>query len=262
MPRQAREISPTGYYHVMVRGINRDSIYQSAGDKTFFLKTLKKLPDISIAAYCVMDNHVHIVLQAEVAALAAAMRKLNLTYAMWYNAIHERVGHLYQNRYRSQVVTSESQLLQVIRYVHNNPVKAGLAKEAKQYTWSSYREYLEGADVLSPEQKQFVLGLIANENSLSGFIAFHGEPDAHEQLDTAEDIAELRQNHAQSIIEEYCSAHGIVDRATMKRRPELMEGLIIELLQRTHLSHRKIAAFLEVSANIVHRASLAEQGQE
>jgi REP element-mobilizing transposase RayT len=260
MPRQAREVSPTGYYHIMMRGINRDSIYQSAGDKSYFIKTLKKLEGLSIAAYCVMDNHVHIVLQAELAALMAAIRKLNLTYAMWYNSIHERVGHVYQNRYRSEIVTSDRHLLQVVRYVHNNPVKAGLAKEAKQYTWSSYREYLEGADIISHDQKQFVLGLISNGNA--GFIAFHGEPDVHEYLDTDEDIAELRRNHAQSIIEKYCRDHGIVDRATLKRHPVLMEDLIMQLLQCTHLSHRKIAAFLEVSANIVHRASLAEQEQD
>jgi len=190
----------------------------------------------------------------------AAIRKLNLTYAMWYNAIHKRVGHVYQNRYRSEIVTNDRHLLQVVRYVHNNPVKAGLAREAKQYAWSSYREYLEGADVISQEQMQFVLGLISNGNA--GFVAFHGEPDAHEHLDTAEDLAELRQNHAQSIIEEYCRAHGIVDRASLKRHPEHMEDLIIELLKRTLLSHRKIAAFLEVSANIVHRASLAQQERE
>jgi len=259
MPRQAREVSPTGYYHIMMRGINRDSIYQSTGDKSYFIKTLKKLEGLSIAAYCVMDNHVHIVLQAELAALMAAIRKLNLTYAMWYNSIHERVGHVYQNRYRSEIVTNDRHLLQVVRYVHNNPVKAGLAKEAKQYTWSSYREYLEGADIISQEQKQFVLGLISS--GTAGFVAFHGEPDAHEHLDTEEDIAELRRNHAQSVIEKFCRTHGIVDRAALKRHPELMEELIIELLQRTHLSHRKIAAFLEVSANIVHRASLAEQEQ-
>ena len=260
MPRQAREISPTGYYHVMMRGINRDSIYQTPGDKTYFVKTLKKLEDISIAAYCVMDNHVHIVLQAEAEALMAALRKLNLTYAMWYNSIRKRVGHVYQNRYRSEIITSDGHLLRVIRYVHNNPVKAGLAREVKQYSWSSYREYLEGVDVIANEQKQFVLGLISN--GTAGFVALHGEPDEHEHLDTDEDRAEFRINHGQAVISEYCRAHGIVDRASLKRHPELMEDLVIELLQRTHLSHRKIAALLEISANLVHRASLEQQEED
>ncbi len=259
MPRQAREVSPTGYYHVMMRGINRDFIYQSNGEKAYFVRTLKKAAELSIAAYCVMDNHVHLVLQAEPDALMHAIRALNLKYAMWYNSLHDRVGHVFQNRYRSEIIASEAHLLHVIRYIHNNPVKAGLAHDAKQYTWSSFREYLGNLDVVAPAQQLFVLGLVSR--GLEGFTAFHGEPDPHEYLDTDEDVARQRTNHAQAVIEDYCRAHGIVDRSSLKRYPEHMCGLIAELIQRTMLSHRKIAALLEVSANIVHRASLAQQEQ-
>jgi len=133
VPRQAREISSTGYYHIMMRGINRDYIYQSIQDKAYFVKLLGEDVLLELAAYCLMDNHVHLVLQAQHKDLSVSLRKLNVKYAMHYNYTQDRVGHVFQNRYRSEVVADDRYLAQVIRYVHNNPVKAALVADARQY---------------------------------------------------------------------------------------------------------------------------------
>ncbi len=259
MPRRAREISPTGYYHVMMRGINRDFIYRSNGEKAYFLRTMREATELSPAAYCVMDNHVHVVVHAGPETFKSALRKMNLKYAMWYNSVHDRVGHVFQNRYRSEIITSEVHLLHVIRYVHNNPLKAGLANDAKQYTWSSYREYLGNLDVVAPAQRQFVLGLVSG--GLEGLSGLHEEHDEHEYLDTDEDAAEHRISLARAIISRYCIAHGIGDSGSLKQYPEHIGRLAVEVLKRTKLSHRKLAALLEVSANTVHRANLNQQVQ-
>ena len=259
MPRQAREVSPSGYYHIMMRGIDKDFIYQSSNDKAYIVKLLKEDDKLDLAAYCVMDNHLHLVLQGESMALAQSLRKINIKYAMHYNFVHDRVGHVFQNRYRSEIVASDRYFTHLIRYVHNNPVKAGLVAEARQYLWSSYSEYLASEDVISLQQKRFVLGLFAK--GTEGFKAFHLEPDEHEYLDTAEDIGRNRQKRAQAIIDAFCITRGIVDRSFLKRYPQQAEELVAELLRHTKLSHRTIAGLLEVSANIVHQVSKTLAGE-
>lgn len=253
MPRQAREVSPSGYYHIMMRGIDRDFIYQSSKDKVYLLKLLKEEEQLDIAAYCLMDNHVHLVLHSDSDALSLAFRKINLKYAMHYNFVHDRAGHLFQNRYRSEVVADERYLAHLIRYVHNNPVKAGLVGEARQYMWSSYSEYIGNEDIISLQQKRFILGLFPK--GTEEFKAFHLGSDEHEYLDTAEEIEHNRRKLVEYIIADYCRTKGVADRSLIKSDPQHSKEIIAKLLRHTKLSHRKIAVLLQINANVVHQVS-------
>jgi len=253
VPRQAREVSPTGYYHIMMRGIDRDFIYQSTADKNYFVKLLKEAEQWELAAYCLMDNHVHLVLQGEREVLSSALQKINIKYAMHYNFVHERVGHVFQNRFRSETIENDRYLAHLVRYVHNNPVKAGLVGEAGQYLWSSYGEYLGSENLICPKQKQVILGL--SPKGIEGFKIYHLEPDEHEHLDTAEEIARERQRRAHTIIESFCSARGIVGRSFRKGNPQQVDELVAELLRHTKLSHRKIAKLLDINSYVVHQVS-------
>ncbi|MBS3872463.1 MAG: transposase [Firmicutes bacterium] len=253
MPRQAREKSPTGYYHIMMRGIDRDFIYQSSKDKTYFVDLLKEAEQLDIVAYCLMDNHVHLVVQGDIVALSLALRKLNIKYAMHYNFVNKRVGHVFQNRYRSEIVEDDKYLAHLIRYVHNNPVKAGLVAEARQYRWSSYGEYLGNLNIVSPIQKRVVLGLFPK--GTESFKIFHLEPDENEYLDTAEDIERDRLKRAQTIVAAFCSTREIKDHSFLKSNPKQTEELVAELLRHTKLSHRKIASLLDINAYYVHQVS-------
>ena len=255
MPRQAREISPTGYYHIMMRGINRDYIYQSMQDKAYFVKLLGEDVLLELAAYCLMDNHVHLVLQTQHKDLSVALRKLNVKYAMHYNYTQDRVGHVFQNRYRSEVVADDRYLAQVIRYVHNNPVKAALVTDARQYRWSSYNEYCGSEAIISTKQKQRVLDLFPL--GLDAFKAFHREKDKQEYLDTAAEIEQQRLSRARDIIADYCQAHGLADYgyASAGKHPAHAAGIITALLQGASLSHRKLSDLLQVNVNVVHAAS-------
>ena len=253
MPRKAREVSPSGYYHIMMRGIDRDCIYQSSKDKGYLLKLIKEEEQLDLAAYCLMDNHVHFVLHSDSEALTLAFRKINLKYAMHYNFVHDRVGHVFQNRYRSEIVADERYLAHLIRYVHNNPVKAGLVGEARQYMWSSYGEYIGSEDLISLNQKRFILGLFPK--GTEEFKAFHVESDEREYLDTAEEIEHHRQKLVECIIADYCRTKGIEDRSLIKSEPQHSKEIIAKLLRHTKLSHRKIAALLQLNANVVHQVS-------
>lgn len=91
-----------------------------------------------------MDNHVHLIVKGEISNLSRAIKRLNISYAMKFNKKADRVGHVFQDRYRSEVIVDEPYLLHVTRYVHNNPIKAGIASHPWGYRWSSYQEYTNG----------------------------------------------------------------------------------------------------------------------
>jgi len=127
MTRTARQASSTGYYHIIMRGDNRNWIFQKRQYKLDFMEMIEEQENegrIEMAAWCIMDNHVHLVLKAELDQLSLAMKKINVKFAMRYNLNEKMVGHVFQDRFKSQVIETDQYLLQVIRYVHNNPVKA------------------------------------------------------------------------------------------------------------------------------------------
>jgi REP element-mobilizing transposase RayT len=114
MARHAREISRTEIYHIMVRGINKEQIFKKDLYKTKLLETLKEIKteiDFSIIAYCVMNNHLHLMAKISDADLVIVMKKLNVTYAMFYNRLETRYGYVFQGRFRSEAVEDDKYLL-------------------------------------------------------------------------------------------------------------------------------------------------------
>lgn len=151
MSRSARKRSSADLYHVTARGIGRQLIFEDDADRRSFLGRLRAVIDggsVSCLAWCLMDNHVHLLLEGPLHAVSTAMQKLETGYASRFNARHDRVGHLFQGRFGSEPVESERQLLATIRYIHLNPTKA-YGIPAKEYRWSSYRELLGDADSLA-----------------------------------------------------------------------------------------------------------------
>jgi len=165
MTRVPREISPTGAYHIMVRGINKQEILMSSDEKTEYLQRLFFLKQeylILLCAYAIMDNHAHFLLieQGDEAALAKLMLRLNSGYASWYNHRHGRIGTLFQERYCSEVIHNDSQLLTVVRYIHQNPVKIG---RSVSY-WTSYNDYLNDSGITDTE---LVLSMFSPEQAIA-----------------------------------------------------------------------------------------------
>ena len=145
MPRAAREKSSAGIYHIILRGINRQIIFEDDEDYQKYLETLKTYLEKSgyiIFAYCLMSNHIHLLVKEEIEELGIAFRRIGASYVNWYNSKYGRRGHLFQDRYKSEVVEDDSYFLTVIRYIHQNPLKAGIVKNIADYRWQSYREYM------------------------------------------------------------------------------------------------------------------------
>src|SRR6056297_1508669 len=145
MPRARRQKSETGIYHVVLRGINKQTIFEDAEDHEMFLQTLdqyKKKSGYKILAYCLMGNHVHLLMKTEDESLGRCFKRIGASYVHWYNMKYYRVGHLFQDRYKSEVVETDDYIKTVIRYIHWNPLKARIVTRLEDYPWSSYREYL------------------------------------------------------------------------------------------------------------------------
>ena len=142
MARPLRLEIPGALYHVTARGNRRESIYQDDKDWRAFLFLLGdvcKRNNWCIHAYCLMANHYHLVIETPEANLSKGMRQLNGIYTQRHNHRHNRVGHLFQGRYKAILVQKQSYLLELARYVILNPVRANLVLNAAQWLWSSYR---------------------------------------------------------------------------------------------------------------------------
>ena len=145
MPRRPRRKCESGIYHVMLRGINKQPVFFADADKTRFLHTLQKYKEqcgFHIYGYCLMNNHVHLLIkETEAYPLNSIVKRIAGSYAYWYNLSYQRIGHLFQDRFRSEPVEDDGYFLTVLRYIHQNPLKAGLCRKLSQYKWSSYEEY-------------------------------------------------------------------------------------------------------------------------
>ena len=141
MARPLRLELPGGLYHVTSRGDRREDIYLNDADR---LRWLDLLGEVCVRnnwlchAYCLMDNHFHIVIETVDGNLSAGMRQLNGVYTQWHNRMHGRVGHVFQGRFKAIIVQRETYLLELARYVVLNPVRAGMCEMPEQWRWSSY----------------------------------------------------------------------------------------------------------------------------
>jgi len=150
MPRGTRKKSTTGIYHVVLRGINKQRIFEDTQDYHKFLETIKISKDKSgytLFAYCLMSNHVHLLIKEGKESLGNSFRRIGASFVYWYNWKYSRCGHLFQDRYKSEPVETDSYFLTVLRYIHQNPIKAGIVKEIGQYPWSSYQEYITKPEI-------------------------------------------------------------------------------------------------------------------
>lgn len=253
MSRRAREESPTGFYHVMMRGVNKEKIFQLSKHKELLIEILKeelKEANVKMGAYCIMDNHVHIVIKSELIDLSKFLKKVNIKFAMRYNKNFDRVGHVFQGRYRSEIILNDMHLIQVVRYVHKNPVKAGIVSNIQKYKWSSYKDYLlQGSIMISDEIKSLVLDIVQGKK---GFETFHSKDEILLFLDIDEEFEKNKDELANNLINNYCKEKGIIEASQIKNNQMDLEGIVI-LLRQKQFTNREVADLLEINRNTVNK---------
>ncbi len=151
MPRKPRILSSTGIYHIVLRSVNQHIIFEENSDYQKFLYILsdcKMNYGIDIYAYCLMDNHIHILLRAPADKLSNFFQSLGTRFVRWYNNKYLRSGHLFQDRFYSTAIETDRAFLAALAYIHNNPVKANICRYPTEYKWSSCNAYYGKKNIL------------------------------------------------------------------------------------------------------------------
>ncbi|MBQ6521082.1 MAG: transposase [Anaerolineaceae bacterium] len=244
MAPTTRQISDSGYYHLILRGNSKQVLFEGPADYSQFLHNLKQYSSehkIIINAYCLMENHVHLLVCDKEQNVSQFMKRLAGNYALWFNRKYQRSGHLFENRYTSVAITSDWRLCTVFRYILNNPRKAGICAAA-DYPWSSYTKYGNPNSFVDTKILVELLG------SFEEYNAFLNEK--YEDEDFIITASAKKDQEAKSIIKEIMNADSgtALQSYDSKTRNE-----IIKKLRQQGLSVRQIERLTGISRGIIQR---------
>lgn len=245
MPRYARKKSNSGYFHVIVRGIGKQILFEENADYHFFINLIEKYSleaEITVCAYCLMENHVHMLLRDTNENIAKMMKKIGVAYARYYNHKNDRTGHLFQDRFISEPVETESYLMGVFRYILQNPQKAGVAATDK-YEWSSYYDYGVVDSFVDTSMLEWILG------SWNDYETFMGTDDDGQYLE----FEHFRRDDewAKEIIREYLQADSgtVIQKLNREDRDKCLRDL-----KAKGVSVRQLERLTGISKGVIQRA--------
>ncbi len=249
--RTVRKQCESEIYHVIARGAGRQLIFEDDGDREFFLTLLEKHArerSVDVLAWCLMGNHFHLLVHAPMERVSLCMKDLCGLYAQHFNKVHARVGHLFQERFRSEPVADEGYLAMVVGYIHFNPDKAGLA-DYKRYPWSSYAEYLGKSRKRQICAKELVLG---HFGGLDAFKEFHKSHAAEAQaMDVDAPRSPTRSmpdGDAIALAEDILEGRGLGE---VKALPRSERNFVLRKLLDAGLSIRQIERLTGVGRGVV-----------
>ncbi len=247
MPRSAREISENSTYHIMLRGINQQQIFEEAEDYTKFLEILKHYQAVSeykVYAYCLMGNHIHLLMEFGKEDIGQVFKRIGAKYVYWYNIKYGRKGHLFQDRYKSEPVDDDSYFLTVMRYMHQNPIKAGLCKKVDGYKYSSFQEYKYGADIVD-------INCVYKFVPESEFEDYNNEIINSNCLDIEnQPIKRVTDEEARRIIKKYSKCENVTDFQTLNIKER---DKYIKKFKEKGISIRQISRLTGVPKGIVEK---------
>ena len=247
MARKPRMQSKTGIYHIMLRGINKQTIFHDKEDSYKLLKILsqtKEKLDFDVFAYCIMNNHVHLLIKEKENTIGQIIGTVASKFAIWYNAKYERVGYLFQDRFKSEAVETNEYFLTVIRYIHQNPVKAGLCKSVDEYEFSSYNEFLSTPFLIN---KDFVFEC----TNMQSFLTLHNNINDDNCLEIDETVRiRITEEKAQMLFQKLT---GCKDKNDFLNLSETNQQRNIQALHNAGLSIRQISALTGTTKNAIEK---------
>lgn len=173
MPKSRRIEYPHAFYHIINRGRNRENIFHNKADFLLFLEIIKKSHikfEVVIHAYCLMDNHYHLLLETPQGNLSQVMHYIGSSYVQEYNRRKGCDGSLFKGRYKAILVDKDSYLLALNRYIHRNPIK--MVRDLKNYQWSSYPSYIGLSKTPSWLNKNQTLHILSLQKNLEKYVNF------------------------------------------------------------------------------------------
>lgn len=231
--RTARRQAESGFYHVVARGNGKQILFEDDAYRERFITLLgecSKRCDVRVIAWCLMENHVHLILEDEGNRLSEMMCELLSRYARYFNGRSSHVGHVFQERFFSEPIEGESYLLAAVRYVHLNPERAGICSP-DEYEWSSYYEYMDEPVIT---ETGIVLGMVQGRDGFAALCGEHGGPEYAPSRRREEKDETLRS--AEIIL----ARAGFGAPGDVKGMPRAQRNDAIRLLRRTGFSIRQI----------------------
>ena len=235
----------------MLRGINKQAIFEDDEDIQRLLETIVKYKEIckyEVYAYCIMSNHVHLLMKETEEAISNVIKRISGSYVFWYNKKYERCGHLFQERYKSEAVENDEYFLTAMRYIHQNPIKAGLVKDIKGYEWSSYNEYINEAAVIN---RDFVLEMfsIDKKKAVEMFSKFNCQKNNDMCLEDDEKVKvsdiELRDKFVQL---------GIINASEVRQLEKSKRNDILKNLKSIEgVTIRQLSRMTGISKSVINR---------
>lgn len=253
MPRTARKQSRTGIYHIMLRGINQQTIFEDETDKHQFLRTLKRYKELchfKIYSYCIMDNHVHLLLEEGEESVSHSMKRISSSYVYWYNLKYDRHGHLFQGRFNSECVNDMEYFLTVVRYIHQNPLKAAVVGNVWDSKWTSIHAYLGGRSDLVDTEKYLALLALDDATALRRYKILMEEVNEDQCLDIF-----VKRRVQDFEVREHLSNLGVTNSSMLQQMERKKRNDILAYLKEIEgVSCRQISRITGISKSVVGRA--------
>ena len=251
MSRPPRVLSETGLYHIIFRGINHQNLFEENQDYKKLLEIIEKIKteySMEVYAYCLMTNHVHLfVKEQNMGDIKKVVHKILTRYVVWYNHKYKRSGSLIGNRYKSEPIEDDLYYLSLIRYIHQNPVKAGIVKNMEEYRWSSYNDYINLSDKLT--NIEFALDMLS-ENKINALEAFKELHESDEENDFAiSDTKKPTDEQLRRKIYKLTKLH--THEISLKSKKERNE--ILKLLRQNGLTIGQLERLTGISRGIISR---------
>ena len=258
MPRKARIQSKTGVYHIMLRGANRQEIFHDDEDCIRFLETIQRYKSksgIQVFAWCLMGNHVHLLLKEGIEDISNTMRRIGISFVSYYHWKYKTTGHLFQDRFRSENVESDRYLLTVTRYIHQNPIMAGLTRNVDEWKWSSCQGYYgKQYFPMGLLDKDFVLEKFS-DNAEAARRMFRDYNELQNDDQCLDDFPRRVRKTDTEAKKEMEILLGPVEIAHVKSLPRLKRNEILRNVKKIEgVSYRQIARIFGVSPSLVARA--------
>lgn len=243
MPRGARRVSSTGMYHIMIRGIDREEIFKKTKDVRKICGVMREYlsEEIEIYAYCVMPNHLHLLLKGDLPLVTSYMQRLSGAYALYYNLERERSGYVFQGRFRSECVEEERYFWTCLQYIHDNPVKARLAKPGEPYPGCSTWEYQTGKMFLLHEKAFALFGKKGNTQTEDAEIY-------RIVMDTKEDEKAQKERYFAEKLHRYLDGKRISERdlfTSSQNRKDFADYIVKEKIISKSMVEKRIAEIRE-----------------
>ncbi len=247
MSNQVRKTSLLNIYHVIYRGVNKQLIFEDDEDYRAIIRTLRKYKDkcdYKIYAYCIMSNHIHLLISPGKMPLSRIFQHLIPSFVTWYNIKYERIGHLFQARFKSEPINDESHFLTVIRYIHQNPIKAAICCKPEDYRYSSFRNYFDNELIDS--------NLVSDLVSKEYFLSFNQADNKDHGMDIDEDRPRMwTDERATKIMQE---ASGCSNVAEFQALPPEQRDEALRIIHRMGVSANQANRITGISKGVIKKA--------